>query len=64
VQATYEVRVSFVDQTGREVATATATISDLDPGQSRDWSATGDVPGDLRDTGASCAVSSVSGRPS
>ena len=63
VAATYDIRVAFIDQTGSEVGSATATVSDVAPGASEDWSATGSVPADLRDTGASCAVTSITGRP-
>lgn len=62
VRATYDIRVAFIDQTGNEVASATATVENLAPGSSKDWSATGSVPADLRNTGASCAVTSITGR--
>jgi cell division septation protein DedD len=61
--ATFDIRVAFIDQTGSEVGSSTATVEDVAPGASRDWSATGSVPSDLRDTGASCAVTSITGRP-
>ena len=63
VRASYDIRVAFIDQTGSEVGSATATVEDVAPGASKDWSATGSVPSDLRDTGASCAVTSITGRP-
>lgn len=63
VRATYEIRVAFVDQAGREVGSATTTVSSVAPGASKDWSAAGRVPADLRDTGASCAITSITGRP-
>lgn len=62
VRATYDIRVAFIDQTGNEVASATATVEKVAPGSSTDWSATGSVPADLRNTGASCAVTSITGR--
>ena len=61
-RATYDIRVAFIDQTGNEVGSATATVAGVAPGSSKDWNATGSVPADLRDTGASCAVTSISGR--
>lgn len=64
VRASYDIRVAFIDQTGSEVGSATATVDDVAPGATKDWSATGSVPSDLRDTGASCAVTSITGRPS
>ena len=63
VAATYDIRVAFIDQTGSEVGSATVAVADVAPGESQDWSATGSVPSDLRDTGASCAVTSITGRP-
>jgi hypothetical protein len=55
----YLVRVRFVDRNGAEVAVANASVNDVRPGQTREVRATGTADRDLRDSGATCAVTAV-----